>query len=721
MSAGALESAARAFALRLGAAFAAQRDRLPLLGPILFALGAAAWLSGPVRPPALMLAQFAAASLAIGLLALFAAGRVVRPRMDSSRLALAALAAGLAFAFVGAAVAAHRMDVRAAPRLAAPIGPVLVRGWVAAVEPGRRQPRFLIREVAVDGGPRLRFARVAAADGPGPGRGIECLAMLAPPPPPLAPGAFDSQRRAYVEQVGATGFALGRCRPVEAPPLTRFADRAAMLVAAVRRDVTEAIIDMAAGRGGAITAALITGDASFVDAEALDALRDSGLGHLLSVSGLHMGLVAGMTFGAVTMLAALIPGLALRAPVRKIGALAAIGAGGAYLVLSGSSVPAERAYLMTVVAFGAILLDRPAFTMRALALALVVVLAARPESVLEPGFQMSFAATGALIALYEGHRARAGPAPGGGGVVRALMWLQAAVTADLAVALVAGAATDPFVLYHFGRFTPYSAAANLAAGPIVALVVAPAAALAAVVAPLGLAETPLSIASWGLDLVVQIGALFASRSEAVVAVPAIPTAAFLLAVAALCWAFVWRGAVRALALAPALAALGLAFSVERPIIWARDDAKVALARVALDDGQVVWRSLAPARGGGFARDRLASRAGIKPEEALDLPAPDGCAPDVACQWRTPAGLDVAWAPDADALARACAVADLILSPISADVAPAQCRAKLLAPTSDGRGGWAVYDGARPRFVRARAERDLDAPWARPTAATDSGE
>jgi competence protein ComEC len=161
----------------------------------------------------------------------------------------------------------------------------------------------------------------------------------------------------------------------------------------------------------------------------LDALRDSGLGHLLSVSGLHMGLAAGMTFAAVTMLAALIPGLALRAPVRKIGALAAIAAGGAYLVLSGSSVPAERAYLMTVVAFGAILVDRPAFTMRALGLALVVVLAARPESVLEPGFQMSFAATGALIALYEGHRARAGPAPGGGFVVRALMWVQAAVTA----------------------------------------------------------------------------------------------------------------------------------------------------------------------------------------------------------------------------------------------------------------------------------------------------
>ena len=721
MAAQGVESAARVFARQLGAAFAAQRDRLPLLGPVLFALGAAAWLSGPLRPPALPLAQGAAIVLAIAVAAQLAPARRVRPMIDRSRLAVAALAAGLGFALAGGAVAAHRMEARAAPRLSAPIGPVLVRGWVAAVEPGRRQPRFLIRDVAIEGGPRLRFVRIAAADGPGPGRGIECLASLAPPPPPLAPGAFDSQRRAYVEQVGATGFAFGRCRPAAAPALTGFADRIAMRVAAVRRDVTEAIIGVTPARGGAITAALITGDASYVDAQSLDALRDSGLGHLLSVSGLHMGLAAGMTFAAVTMLAALIPGLALRAPVRKIGALAAIAAGGAYLVLSGSSVPAERAYLMTVVAFGAILVDRPAFTMRALGLALVVVLAARPESVLEPGFQMSFAATGALIALYEGHRARAGPAPGGGFVVRALMWVQAAVTADLAAALVAGAATDPFVVYHFGRFTPYSAAANLAAGPVVALIVAPAAALAAVAAPLGLADAPLAVASWGLDLVVQIGALFASRSEAVVAVPAIPTSAFLLAVAALTWALVWRGALRALALAPALAALGLAAGAERPIVWAREDVRVALVRIALDDGQLAWRSLAPERGGGFARDRLAARAGIKPDDALELPAPDGCGPDVACQWRTPAGLDVAWAPDAAALLRACGAADLILAPVTPEAAPAQCRAKLLAPVGDGRGGWAVYDGQPPRIHRARVARDLAAPWARPTAATDSGE
>src|SRR5690606_22493858 len=120
-----------------------------------------------------------------------------------------------------------------------------------------------------------------------------------PPSGPMTPGAYDFARRAYFERLGATGFAYGRCRPVELDPPASWLDRQRLRLAAVRADLSAAIYAAAPNRGGAIAAALVTGDRSSIDPDTNASLRDSGLGHLLSVSGIHMGVVGGLVFAIV--------------------------------------------------------------------------------------------------------------------------------------------------------------------------------------------------------------------------------------------------------------------------------------------------------------------------------------------------------------------------------------------------------------------------------------
>lgn len=153
------------------------------------------------------------------------------------------------------------------------------------------------------------------------------------------------------------------------------------------------------GETGGFAAAITAGDRSGVGEQTLTALRQSNLAHLLAISGLHMGLLTGFVFAAVRVLFCLVPPVALRWPVKKLAALAALAAGAGYLMLSGGNVATERAFVMVAVMLGAVLLNRRAITLRAVAVAALIVLLRRPESLLSPGFQMSFAATAALVAV----------------------------------------------------------------------------------------------------------------------------------------------------------------------------------------------------------------------------------------------------------------------------------------------------------------------------------
>lgn len=675
----------------LGEVVALQRDRWILwLAPALI-VGAALWLTAPSDP-----AWWLGPTLfALGVAAAF--GLAAWPDHSPStfaaraRAAFAGVFALVAAAGLGATSAQTRAWSVADPRLETSEEPRAVEGWVVSNDANDNGPRLrlLVRDVeGMDAPPRYVRFSIAEAGMLTPGRAARCYGVLGPPAAPMVPGGYDFARRAYFERLGATGFAYGRCRPLDLAPPPSWIDRQRLLLAAMRWDLSATIQEASPGRGGAIAAALVTGDRSSVDEATNAALRDSGLGHLLSVSGIHMGVVGGLVFAILLWTLSLIPPIALRWPVKKIAAIGALVVLAAYLVVSGSSVPALRSFVMACVAFGAILLDRPAISMRGLALAVLIVTCLFPESVLEPGYQMSFAATLALVALFEmmkrAPHEQALPTPGP--MIGALQSISRGIGATLLISFVAGLATDPFAIYHFQRFSIYALPANLITAPIMSFLVAPAAAGAVLLAPFGLADPAIELMASALDMIAAVGATFGERPEAIRALPRPPDIAFLVCVFALLWACLWRGALRWGALPIFILSVGLYVAAPQPALAFDDDMRAVYAR--LDDG---WRLIGDARRSTYARDRMGAMLGISPPQIERLAPPETCS-EASCVWTTK-GQEFALVLREEGGARACIANAIVVARVSMPADSTQLcalRALIDEPNLRQRGGALVY-------------------------------
>ena len=152
-----------------------------------------------------------------------------------------------------------------------------------------------------------------------PGDWVALRAVLMPPSPPAAPGAFDFARYAWFDRLGAVGYA------VNAPVIVAGDSAGARAwLAAVRHRLSMRISASLDGAQGAVASALMTGDRGAVDDEIWRSLRDSGLAHLLAISGLHVGLMAGILFLAVRSGLAMAESWALRFPIKKWAAVAAL-------------------------------------------------------------------------------------------------------------------------------------------------------------------------------------------------------------------------------------------------------------------------------------------------------------------------------------------------------------------------------------------------------------
>lgn len=703
--------------------FALQRDRWILwLAPAMIA-GAALWLLAPADPawwiaPAL----FAAGSAAAALIAAWPSPEREGWRVGSRR-AGAGLCALIAAAGAGAVAAHVRALSVAQPAYAGADAPVMIEGWVVANDASDRGPRLRLLVRAIEGVAHPpRYVRVSAPQAGllSPGRAARCRAVLGPPSGPMAPGAYDFARRAYFERLGATGFAYGRCRPAAFGPPPAMLDRQRLQLAAMRSDLSSSVREAAPGRGGGIAAALISGDRSAVDRETNEMLFRAGLGHLLSVSGIHMSIVGGLVFAFLLWGMSLIAPLALRWPVKKLAAVGALGAVAAYLVVSGVNVPALRSFVMAAVAFGAILLDRPAISMRGLALAALIVTALFPESVLEPGFQMSFAATMALVALFEMlKRAPHEPAlPTPGPLIGAMQWITRGVGAVILISLVAGLAADPFAIYHFQRFAIYSLPSNLLAEPILSFLVAPAAIAAAVLAPFGLAEPALQLMASALDLIAAIGQTFGERPEAVRALPRPPEEAFVLCVIALLWACLWRGVLRWGAAVFFAVGVALYLNAPQPIAAFDSDVRAVYARVDQGAG-VGWTLMTGSRGSTYARDRIGATLGLSPPMIERLAPPETCAQG-GCAWTLNAR-PLALVEDEAGLGAACRAGALVIARIAAPEGYAQnCALAALidAPDIDRRGGAIIYETAAGLSMPRARPPEVDRPWTARAASAD---
>ncbi|MEL6860480.1 MAG: ComEC/Rec2 family competence protein [Pseudomonadota bacterium] len=555
----------------------------------------------------------------------------IRRTEVAGALALSLLAFAAATGALSGKLATERLNHVA---VAAPMGPVLVEGWITQAEPAARGVRLVIKTHAVDGvleGQRPKLIRLTHISSlqTEPGRFVRCWAVLRPPPAPIIAGDYAFDRQAWYAGLGAVGYIQGRCRGGALGPPGGIWGQVALKVSEVRRSVARHVHEAAGERAGGFAAALASGDRSFMFPEDQDALRGAGLAHLLAISGLHMGIVGGLVFFGVWRGLALIEPIALRWTVKKPAAAAALVACTAYLVISGASVATQRAFVMAVVLFGAVLVDRVALTQRSLAIAMILIILIAPWSVLTPGFQMSFAATAALIATYEAWQARRKASVGAGRSGVAFWVKSLGVTS-----LVSSLATMPFALFHFNRVAGLGILANLAAMPIISLVTAPLAAMALVAAPIGLDAPVLRLFGLSLEAVLAIAHWTSSLSLGPdLSWPRMPPSALVSLTAALIWLCLRRSGQRqAWRLAGFLALSGVmwALSARDRIHWA-------------PSGDVFLESAS----GRVSRIAFVEGDGLGPLQFSDVPVSEHCAPgSAACQQKIGA-VAIALVHDAD--------------------------------------------------------------------------
>lgn len=489
-----------------------ERAGLMPWAPVWMSLGIGLWFVLPAQPAAAENLLALSVLLAGGALWWGMAGRFGPVEWRHGRGAEQARLAGFAFMFIAAGFGLT--SLRAA-RVEAPVlgfryyGPV--EGRVIAVDrSGRDRIRLTLDRVRLsrmDPAELPQRVRLSLPDGvrdpPPPGAHVMTTGHLGPPPGPTEPGGFDFRRTAWFARLGAIGYTRNPVLLAGPPDTGR-----GFAVHRLRMQVSAAMQDRIGGQEGAVAAALMTGDRSHIAEATNRMMRDSNLYHIISISGLHMGMLAGFVYAALRMAVVAVQMASGRAqdwPAHKLAAAGAIGAAAGYLWLSGGGVATERAFLMVAVMLGAILADRRALSLRTVSLAAVVILTLAPEALLTPGFQMSFAATVALIVIYA-------PWSRWG---RSVPFLLRPVLMLILSSAVAGMATTPIAAAHFSRMAHYGMLANLLVVPVTGVLIMPMGPVAALLAPFGLEGPALWLMGLGTRWMLAVGEHIAALDGAV--------------------------------------------------------------------------------------------------------------------------------------------------------------------------------------------------------------
>jgi len=679
----------------------AERARWPLWVPVLLGLGVAAYFWSPLEPPPW---------IGLGAASVLALLAWLCRRIQGFCLALLILLAVTA----GFGLAQGRTQLVAAPVLESSWGPAVLTAEVLNSEPRARGERFYLRPLTMPGLTaaempaviRVTVSRLEAV--PPPGSQIRLRAALRPPSPPALPGAFDFARQAYFQRLGGIGFAYGTAELITNQPIGERSSWRAWhhWWGGLRQTIAARIAGQLDGQRGAVAIALITGQRGGIDEATREAIRAAGLAHLLAISGLHMGLVAGLLFYALRACLALVPALALTYPIKKWAALAAAAGAFVYLNLVGANIPAQRAFLMIAVVLLAVLLERRALSLRLVAWAATVILIVAPESLMSASFQMSFAAVTALIAGYEFWESRRPETQQRRRPGRRLGAYFVGVAATSVIAILA---TSPFAAFHFHRLAVYGLLANLIAVPLTAFWIMPCAVLALLLMPLGGEAVGLVPMGWGIDLLLAVAETVARWPAAVLRVPPMPDWGLGLVVIGglwLClWQRPWRWSAGALILAGAISPL----SFEPPSLLASADGRQVAVRDAR--GQL-W--VASQRGSRFvldtwARHGFASDTVTWPRLGQSADGRLSCDP-LACIYRE-GGLSAAILLDPRAAAEDCPLADVVISLEPLRREPCQGPKAVIDRFDVWRAGaHAVWLNPEGPSVRTVAQEQGRRPW-----------
>jgi competence protein ComEC len=680
--------------LRAWARAEAGAGRLLPWVPVAFGTGIALYFTAP-REPVL------AVTIAAALACCIAAFLLRRSRFLVAAVMVAAVASGFAIATWKTARVAHTV-------LARPLYSVSLSGFVETRDIREHTDRFVLRVTQMDA-PRLpaklERVRLSVKKGTAPDVGsfVELKARLMPLAP-LRPGSYDFARDLFFQGIGASGFVMGAIKAADPPEGGGLKLRYAAFMQGLRDAIDARIRSRLDGDERAIATALLTGRRDAISAPVNDAMFISGLGHVLSISGYHMAVVAGVVFFVVRALLALIPPLTVGTPIKKWAAAVALVAAAFYLLLSGAEVATQRSFFMTAVVLIAVMVDRRAITFRTLAVAAMIVLLAAPEALVHPSFQMSFAATLGLVALVQLGMPKLFATPDSSTAARLALWGGREIAMLLLASLVAGLATTPYAAFHFHRVTPYGVLANLAAMPVISALVMPAGLLGLVAAPFGFDGFCWSAMGVGIDWMIVVAQWVAGLPGAVGRIasfgtlPLIAGSIGLILMGLLRTPLRWSGA---LVLAGAI--IWVLAGRQPEILISADGHHVA---VRGGDGHLHF--MRTGKDAFLTREWLAADADAR--TAGDVSLADGVScDDAGCVAATADGGLVAQARRADALADDCERAVLVVTTAQP---PQDCGASVIDRDRLRRqGALALRRKAGGFEVEAVRPRGFDRPWA----------
>ena len=679
---------------RLGA----EGERRLLWLPVFFGAGIGLYFALKVEPPLWTGVAAAIAGAGLG----FALRR--HPAGCEAALALTVFAAGFA-------LICETAWERQAPMLQRHLGPVTVTGRVVDIDLAEKGWRVVVEPDPfagldpADQPHRLRLHIPQTSDELNPGDHLRLKAMLYPVPPQILPGGRDFQRELYFAEIGGVGYTFGAAHRIAA------ADGAAASgggwpedLRHLRTEMTRRINAVLPGSTGGVASALITGKRGAIAEEVKQSFRDSGLSHLLAIAGLHLGLVGAFVFFAVRGGLALIPPIALRYPIKKIAAAATLVVLTCYLLISGTAIPTERAFVMNGIVFAAILIDRLRISMRICAIAAAVVMALDPASLVGVSFQMSFGAVVALVAVYETFGGQLGRILRGRSFLAEIAGYCGAV---VITTLVATLGTYPFSIYHFHHIAIYSPLANIIAVPMSALWTLPWGVVTCLLMPLGLERLALIPMGWGINATIWVAQHVSALPGNVWMTPRLPWAGLLSIALGGLWLCLWRGSWRCWGVVAMVAGFASMMLTRPPDIIIADVGRFVAARaddghyfVSADKGEKMARSFLAEETGEILTDW--PEAGTAPEVGLD------CA-KASCLY-TARGRTVAVITGEAGLPLRCGGVDAIVSQV-----PAGFRCRSMMPVIDRidswrRGAVALWLDADGITVETTNETRGDRPW-----------
>lgn len=559
--------------------------------PVGLGVGIGAYFALPVDPPSWV---SIAVALISGILCLLCLKSRVWLMLFASLLVMA----------IGFSLIQQRTYSLATPMLHKPLDkPIKLVGRVIAVEQQPMSMRLTLDDLSFntkETGQHLKKIRIVARgslipkDALYPGQYVRVIAMLLPPRRPVMAGAYDFRRKAYFDGIGAVGYV------VTPPKLSKHrAERTLWKrweegLAALRHHLTLVFRQNLPGQAGEIAAALVTGDRSGITDETRQQFADSGIAHILAISGLHLSIISGLAFLVVRGGLSFVPPLSLRFPIKKIAAIFAIIATSLYLFICGATIPAQRAKIQTTIILGAVLIDRQAITLRNVALAAMFILILLPESLISVSFQLSFAAVVALIAGYQALQPHFSRWHGQDNsfVKRMFIYLLGISCSSV----LATAATLPFTVFTFHKFTLTAVLTNLIAIPLVTFAIMPLLLIFLMCVPLSLQGWISPLLMGAIELMMRLAAEVSTWSASLIQVPAFSTPVLLLCIAGMLWLCLWTTKIRLWGLVPMGLSLLFTCFVRPPDLFINEDGTLVALRDL--DGKALVNTL---QAGRFAR------------------------------------------------------------------------------------------------------------------------